>query len=359
MKSIHRIVAPLTLVAALTGGCGSSTASDPGKPASTEAAPATEVKAPEEVKGAEAAKGAEATLGSDALVEEHDEGTVAWNVSAGGEVKALVKTSAGAVPDDVGGTLSWKGGAGEVKTIPLAFDKKAGLLIASGPKLEGDLTEVSYTLAVAGKPWSGALHLPAGGTAQLAANARAAAAIKLPEGKLGPHGGTIQVVGDDRLELVVDDVTGEVRVYVLDAELAPIVVGERKVKIAFVAESPQVVVLVPEPGGLHFSGKWASSVDPVRVTIALTAASHTHVVLCGYRPGVRLVVGAKAPRVKVRVKGGWGPPDVNVKLKGKGHGHGKGHGDGIGKVKVDVKLGGGGKGKGGGKGGAKAGIKFP
>ena len=353
MKSIRRIVAPLSLVAALTGGCGSSTPSDPEKPASTEAAPGTEVKGTE-VKGTEEAKGAEVALGSDALVEEHDEGTVAWNVSAGGEVKALVKTSAGAAPDDVGGTLSWKGGAGEAKTIPLAFDKKAGLLIASGPKLEGDITEVSYTLAVAGKPWSGALHLPAGGTAQLAANARAAAVIKVPEGKLGPHGGTIQVVGDDRLELVVNEETGEVRVFVLDAEFEPIVVGERKVTIAFVAESPQVVVLVPEPGGLHFTGKWSSSIDPVRVTIALTAAGHTHVVLCGYRPGVRIVVGAKAPKVKVRVKGGWGPPDVNVKLKGKGHGHG----DGNGNVKVDVKIGHGGKGKGGGKGSGKVGIKF-
>jgi hypothetical protein len=351
MKSIHGFAALVPLAAALAVGCGSSTPAEAEKTASAEAAPSAEVKGAETAKGAEMAKGAEAALGSDALVEEHDEGTVAWSVSAGGEVKALVKTSAGAALDDASGTLSWKAGEGEAKTIPLAFEKKTGLLIAAGPKLEGDLTEVSYTLAVAGKPWSGALHLPAGGTAQLAANARAAAAIKLPEGKLGPHGGTIQVVGGDRLELVVDEETGEVRVYVLDAELNPIAVGERKVKVAFIADSPKIVIMAPEPGGLHFTGKWASSVDPVRVTIALTAAGATHVVLCGYQPGVRIKVGAKAPKVKVRVKGGWGPPDVNVKVKGKGHGHGDG------KVKVDVKVGHGGGGK--GKGGGKVGVKFP
>ncbi|WP_433926521.1 hypothetical protein AB3662_26750 [Sorangium cellulosum] len=142
--------------------------------------------------GAEMALGEE--LGAAALVEEHDEGNVAWRIDGDGQVKAAITASSGArIKEDVSGTLVWKLPSGEARTIPLAVDARTGLLVAAGPKLEADLTEVSYTLTVSGKPWSGVLHVPAGGTAELVASARVSAESNLSEVTVGPHGGAIQV----------------------------------------------------------------------------------------------------------------------------------------------------------------------
>jgi len=291
-------------------------------------------KAPAEAEAetavnAEAALDAESDLGSDALVEEHEGGTVAWRVGADGRVNAMVATSAGArIKEDIGGTLSWKIPSGEVQTIPLALDAKTGLLVAAGPKLEADLNEVSYTLTVSGKPWSGVLHLPAGGTAELAASAKASVDVVLPEGELGPHGGAIQVVGEDRIELVAEEGSDEVRVYVLDADLRILPPESRTLKLGFYAERPDVVVLAPATDGLYFVGKLAAAVDPLRITVALGFRGATHVALWGYRPGAHLLVTAAAPRVKIHVKGAYRVPDVDlraradvdVKVHGNGHG---------------------------------------
>lgn len=294
-------------------------------------------------------------VGAEAVVEDHEGGSVAFSVGADGQVKALATTTDGKpVKEGVSGTLAWKNGA-EVKTIPLAVDAKTGVLVAEGPKLKADITEVGYTLSVGGKPWSGTLHVPAGGTGELAADAKLAAEITVPEGKLGPHGGTIQVVGKDRLEIA--DEHGEVRVYVLDENLAPVAVGERKISVGVVADAPELVVLGPEPGGLFFTGRLHLHEDPFKLTIACRTGEHVNVVLVGWRPGAHLVVeGPAVVRVKVRVKGGWGGgedvdtdgrvkvhgPDVDIKVKGA-----------EGKLKIDVGGGpdvkinahGGGKGK--------------
>ncbi|MGK4007649.1 hypothetical protein WMF31_33820 [Sorangium sp. So ce1036] len=285
----------LLLLIAATGACGKG----------EEAAPANAT--------AEVTASAEAAIGEGAYVEEHESGKAAFHVAADGSVKAAVLGPDGEpIREDVTGTLLWKDASGE-KTVPLTFDSKAGFLVAAGPKLEADLTQIGYTLNVAGKPWSGTLHVPAGGTAELFANAKASADLALPEGKLGPHGGRIEIVGDDRLELLVDEVTGEVRVYVLDADLKPVDLGERKITLGVVAEAPQVVVLAPvaasvaagATAGAYLTGKLALAADPLKLTIAVRNAGRSAVALCGYRAGAAFAVHARAPRVKVRVKTDW------------------------------------------------------
>ncbi|WP_437610539.1 hypothetical protein WMF20_03085 [Sorangium sp. So ce834] len=274
---------------------------------------------------------AESAIGEGAYVEEHESGKAAFNVAADGNVKAAVSGPDGKpIGEDVSGTLLWKDASGE-KTLPLTLDAKTGLLVAAGPKLEADLTEIGYTLNVAGKPWNGTLHVPAGGTAELYANAKGAADLGLPEGKLGPHGGRIEIVGDDRLELLVDEVTGEVRVYVLDVDLKPIDIGERKVTLGVVAEAPQVVVLAPVAAtagvsaGAYLTGKLALAADPLKVTVAVRNAGRSAVALCGYRAGAAFAVHAHAPRVKVRVKTDW-------------HAHAHAHADLKAKADLDPKV---------------------
>jgi hypothetical protein len=315
MKTPHRAHAVLALLLVAAAGCKG------------EAEVTQEVAA-----GAQAEVGAEATVGADAFIEEHEGGSVAWNIGADGNVKAQVSgPDAKAIRENVSGTLEWKTAAdAEAKTVPLELDAKTGLLVAAGPKLEADLTEINYKLTVSSKPWTGALHVPVGGTASLVAGAKAAAEIDVPSGKIGPNGGVIQVVGKDRLEIVADDVTSEVRVYVLDADFNAVAVGERTISLGVVAGAPRVVALAAADGGAYFTGKWGFDVDPTRVTIAVRSAGATACALVGYRPGVRVVVGAKAPTFKVKTKTKWAAhvdgdadADLDAKLKG-------------GKVKVDI-----------------------
>src|SRR5262245_53661717 len=184
-------VSPLALSLLLVSAC-SSKGSGSGSSEASDAA------------GAQADIAVNGELGTDVFVEDHDDGSVAWRIDPNGEVKAAVTTSAGArVKQDVTGTLLYKvDGGGEPKTVPLTADANTGLLAATGPKLEADLTEVDYTVNVSGKPWTGVMLVPPGGTAALVAGGKAAAAAKLPDDAVGPHGGAIQVVGGDRLEMV-------------------------------------------------------------------------------------------------------------------------------------------------------------
>ncbi|WP_437907095.1 hypothetical protein WME95_04080 [Sorangium sp. So ce327] len=253
-------------------------------------------------------------LGAAALVEEHDEGNVAWRIDGDGQVKAAIRASSGVrLKEDVGGTLVWKLPSGEARTIPLAINARTGLLVAAGPKLEADLTEISYTLTISGKPWSGVLHVPAGGTAELVASARVSAESKVSEVTVGPHGGSVQVVGDDRLEMVANEATGEVRVYVLDAHLKPVAIEGRTLKLGLVAERPEVLVLAPASAGFYFVGKLAAVVNPFRLTVALGFHGTTRVALWGYRPGVRVIAtAARAPRVNILVKTFVDGPGVDV-----------------------------------------------
>ena len=285
---------------------------------------------------------ATAEMAEGAFVEAHDGGSITWRVAPNGEVKALVKSLDGKpLAKDVSGELVWKGPAGETK-VPLTLDK-TGVLGGTGPKLEADLTEVKYTLTVAGKLWIGALHLPVGGTPELVVSAKTAAQKVLVKGKVGPNGGVVQVVGDDLVEIVADKGTGQVRVYVLDVNYKPIAIGERTIKLGVVVNNPEIIVLTADPGGLYFVGKLSAKVDPVKLTIAVTLNNSTNVALVNYAPGAIVVVGALAPAIKILVVDArWGAV-VNVKTpgvfvihddddddddhrhRGHGHGHGRRH----------------------------------
>jgi hypothetical protein len=283
----------------------------------------------EEDKGAEVT--AESISADDTITEQHDAASVTWLVQPDGQVKAKIMAPGGEPLDkDVTGKLIVQPNTEGAKpvTADLQFDAKAGLYTAVIPKLESDMTPVSYELGVKGKPVKGALYLPKGGTKELVLTAKATEEVKIPKDKKGPNGGILQVAGDDMLEIVANEKTGETRVYVLDDDYKPIPIGKRKVQLGVVGEVPETVYLNPEPKGLFFTGKLKGKVHPHKVTVMLYPENHPEpvVVLCGWHPGTVIVVGPSAPVIAMFVVANWSPvivvgapaPPVIV-IKGKGH----------------------------------------
>jgi hypothetical protein len=292
-----------------------------------------------------------ASLGSDVVVDQLELGRVGLSIGADGDAKAAVESNDGKpLSKDAKGTLSFKSISGEPKTVPLTFDTASGTLVAKGPKLEGDLTQVTYAIDVGGKTMDGSLHVPAGGTAQLVAdgNAQATAAAAAPAVSaeaLGPHGGSISVVGGDRLELVSDG-SGQARIYLLsvDGKVAP--VEARAVTVGVVAEAPETIAFVAEPQGRYLTGQWHVHTDPVRLTIASRANANAaaKVVLVGFKPGVALKVGAAAPHVRVIIATKLDDVDAqgrlaasgDLKLQGNGNPIGTGMGKGNGNAQAGL-----------------------
>lgn len=298
-----RMVTPLRpLVAALSLG------------ALLVSAPACSKKATVEAEAnAQAGASAESLEAApEAIVEENDNGSVAWAVAPTGEVKAVLKTPDGKpITKNVTGDLVFRAPTGETR-VPVKVDEKTGMLVAVGPKLEDDITPISYDLVVDNKPWTGTLHIPRGGTLELAESANVEV---IPPGKVGPNGGVIQMIGPDRVEVVAQKTTGQVRVYFLDPEFKVIAPpADHKVKIALVGETgPEVVVLNPAPqGGLYFVGSLGARVDPVRLTVNVATPQVTHTAIVGYAPHTHLIVGARAPRVHLLVVNRWEGPEVEV-----------------------------------------------
>jgi len=301
--------------------------------AATLALPACSKK--EETKNAEVT--AENIAAEDAITEQHDDATVTLAVKPEGVVKARIKSPDGEpLEKGVTGKLIVKPmtkGA-EPVTADLTYDAKAGLYTAEIPELDADLTEVAYELDVKGKPVKGALHLPKGGTKELVATAKVTAEVKLPEGKKGPNGGIIQVAGDDVIEIVADEKTGDTRVYVLDDDFKPIPVGKRKVKLGIYAAGPEMIELSPEPKGTFFTGKLKVKTNPSKVTVVLYPEVEPEpvVVLCGWSPGTVVVVGAHAHVYPLFVAVNWAPvvvvgaPPVVIIDDHHHHHHGKGKG---------------------------------
>jgi hypothetical protein len=256
---------------------------------------------------------------SSALVELRDEGTVAWNIRADGTVKAMVKgRDEKPITANVTGKIATDDGSVELKQ-----SEGSGVLEGKGMKLGAELTRAKYDLVVDGKTWSGTLFVPAGGTADFVAGAKAVAAVKLPDAKIGPHGGTLQIVGGDVLELVVNASTGELRVYPFDAQLKAIAAADRAIKVGVITDSKaELVALLPDPSGAYFTGKIGISVDPVEVAISVKgkAQAEAQCVLVGFQPGVALAINATAPRVKILVKADApsAEGDVNARADMKG-----------------------------------------
>ncbi|MFO0588205.1 MAG: hypothetical protein U0441_11725 [Polyangiaceae bacterium] len=172
-------------------------------------------------KGDQAAADPAAMSAEAALVEERDEGKLEWWVAANGDVRVKVTVNDGA-PPALAGSLLLDGQA-----FPMKADGAA--LTTTIPKLTADLTTITYSLKVGDATWDGALQVPPGGTKELVA----APAVTIPEGAKGPHGGTLDVVGEQRVEMVVDPKTNEVRVYFLDDKLQPIPVGSASAVAGF------------------------------------------------------------------------------------------------------------------------------
>jgi hypothetical protein len=226
---------------------------------------------------------------SAAFVETSNVASIAWNIGPDGRVHATVKTPDGRpVTENVSGTMEWKAGTSPT-TVVLSPDKPSGALVATGPKLDADLTEVDYTVNVQGSPMSGTLFLPRGGTSELAAPANTNPPVAIPDGKKGPHGGPVEVVGTDRLEVVASR-KGEVRAYVLDPNLQPVAVGPRTIRLGVGGPSPELVALSPAPSGLYLVGHWRVSGAPARITIEERDGDQVFVVVVGYRPGAVFVL---------------------------------------------------------------------
>lgn len=267
---------------------------------------------------------AESATPENTVTERHDAATVGWAVSPEGKVRVAIKAPASeAVAPDATGTVSARpvGGAASAP-VKLTFDQKAGLYTAVVPALQADITELVYEISLKGKTAKGTLHLPRGGTDELVATGKSASS-KLPADKKGPNGGTVQVVGGDVIEIAADK-SGEVRVYVLDDDTKPVAVGQRRVKLAVGAE---IIELNVGPGGMYFTGKLLTKVNPSKLTVVFYPEKATVpvVVLCGWKPGSVVVINQ--PTVNLFVVNVWAPvvvvnqPTTVVVQKGKGKKH--------------------------------------
>lgn len=271
---------------------------------------------------------AESATPDKTFTEQHDAGTVAWAVSPEGKVRVAIKPSgASAVEPEASGTVTAKpvGGAAS-SPVKLEFDKGAGLHVATIPKLDADLTELSYNISVKGKTIKGTLHLPRGGSDELIKSAKASSGKTLKDRK-GPNGGVVQVVGGDILEIVADQKTGETRIYVLDDDFKVVAVGKRQVKLAVVGSGTEVIELKASDKGQYFTGKLANKGNPVKLTVILYEEGETVpvVVLHNWSPGAVVVVGGGAAVVPLFVAVNWSvvvvdpsPTKVIVVHKGKG-----------------------------------------
>lgn len=248
----------------------------------------------------------------DAISEQGPSGTSTWIVRPDGSVSATLQGPDGKpIAQSVTGQLSFGGPEGPPTSVPVQYDPKSGVLSATGPKLDADITPITYTLTVGATPWTGRMGVPPGGTHDLADTGKLQASI--PPGAVGPNGGIVQRVGSDRVELVANKHTGDVRAYVLDADDHPVDPGDRKITVDVEGDHPSELVLAPEPHGHFVVGHMPAIVDAPQVTVAINARGTTHACLVGWSPGSVVVVGPAAPRVHVFAVDAW--PDEVVELR--------------------------------------------
>jgi hypothetical protein len=234
----------------------------------------------------------------DAITEQGPSGSASWIVQPDGTVRAALKGPDGKpVAQPVTGQITFGNPDGPPTSVPVHYDPQTGVLSAAGPKLDADITPVTYALKMGDTPLSGTIGVPPGGTHDLAETGSLQTA--LPPGTVGPNGGTVQMVGPDRVELVANKHTGDVRAYVLDANNHPVDPGDRKITIEVAGPHPGVVVLAPEPHAHFVVGHVPALIDAPQVTVAMRAHGTTHACLVGWAPGSVVVVGPQAPHVHV------------------------------------------------------------
>lgn len=254
-----------------------------------------------------------------AIVQKGDHGTSTWIVGPDGAVSAVLKDSDGKpVTGTVTGQVTFEDPNGSPQSVPIQYDPKTGVVTAAGPKLTADITPVKYALTVDGQPWNGDLDVPINGTQALVDDGNAAAQANIAPGTVGPNGGVVQMVGPDRVEVVANKKTGEVRAYVLDDGNHVIDPGDRKITVSLEEpDGPHVVVLAPAPGAQYVVANVPIVADPENVTVVVNRGGVRHACIVGWHPGAVVVVGAAAPRVHMVVDT-WGPGEV-VEVHGHHH----------------------------------------
>lgn len=210
-----------------------------------------------------------------------------------------------------------------------ALAPKGGQAVAELGALDAPLQDLRADLVVGGAPLEGSVVLPRGGTPALEDAAKAAAKARVKPGAKGPHGGVLQVVGPDVIEVVGKKGSGDLRVWVLDDALKPKKVGPRKVSLALQgAAGPAVVALAPDASGDYLVGKAPTAESPRAISVLVEDGARADCALVGWAPGAVIVVGPAAPVVAIFVVDTWdvvvlapAPPIVVIepryKFKGK------------------------------------------
>jgi hypothetical protein len=248
---------------------------------------------------------------ADAIAEQAPFGLSSWIVRPDGSVSATLETADGKPVDAlVTGQITFAATSTPPTTVPVQYDPKTHVLTAGGPKLTDDITPVRYALVVGGKTWEGSIDVPPGGTRELVDTGKLQASIA--RGAVGPHGGLVQRIGLDRVELAANKHTGEVRAYVVDSAGHPVDPSNRKITLAVQAEPPELVALEPQPHTHFLAGNLRTRIEPLHVTIAVTANGTTHACLAGWSPGSVVSAGRDAPRVRLLVVEAWPGPSVEL-----------------------------------------------
>ena len=241
------------------------------------------------------------------VTEQHGDITVSWRVAPDGEVWGLVTQRGEEVkPSDVTGALEARA-LDDGQPTAYAVKEDSGLLHAKLPELSAAMTEIRYNLKVRGEPVKGVLHVPRRGTVALVEAAdTAAAATAIKPGAKGPHGGVVQVVGDDVVEIVGKKGSGDVRVYLLDDDLKPVKVKKQKIDLVLHDQKTHMVELTRHEGDDYF---YATDVrirtNPKKVTVVIEEDGDHDVALVGYWPGAVFVCGHSAPVFDIYVVDSW------------------------------------------------------
>lgn len=154
----------------------------------------------------------------DALTLDDGKHRVAVSVDPDGQTRLVAYDAKGTIvdPEKVSGTVGAAGGE------PEKIEVKDDAIVAKLPELEKGLTTIELKLKIAGEKFEHTLDVPEGGTAALAKPPKKT----IPPGTKGPNGGTVEVVGDHIVEIVIDEKTDDLRVYFLNEKLEQIEVPE-------------------------------------------------------------------------------------------------------------------------------------
>jgi hypothetical protein len=328
---VQRSALALLLALTLPVACSKSSTSDGAGTAASESPKSADDdkskgdKATASTKATEVAPPADT---SNEVIQDAPFGSVGWLLENDGAVKADVRDKAGApIADDFVGTLA-TGEGNDRKVVSLAPLDGSTLFGGALPSFTADLTAVTYAMKQGADVFNGTFYVPAGGSSVLtdkpaeapappgAAVAPAATAVTVPAGgaqaamapnALGPNGGVVQMIGDQRVELVSDQATGEVRAYLLDAANKVMPMGDRKITLGVVADHPELVSLQPAEGGNYAVASWGIKIDPLSLTVAVRDGKKVHAGLFGWRPGARITATPPQP-IRVAGKRAWQAP---------------------------------------------------